>query len=168
MKARDVALFFVLKDTDNTGFTQNLVNKNDRTFYDGNARLNKFLHLAQNIYLAKYGELLYDDDLLAYDNGGVVQEVHKGYGFLLHNKQKLSSSICITEQAKSFLNVFYDVFKNASLDELIQLSHEDESWVDKHKYGSYLKLIKMDTAKYAEQYKKQYSDILQVMDGLGA
>ena len=110
MKARDVALFFLLKDTNNTVFTQNLVNKNDRTFYDGNARLNKFLHLAQNIYLAKYGELLYDDDLLAYDNGGVVQEVQKGYGFLLHNKQKLSSSICITEQAKSFLNVLYDVF----------------------------------------------------------
>ena len=156
MKARDIALFFLSKDMDNTVFTQNLVNMNNRTFYDGNARLNKFLHLAQNIYLAKYGELLYNDDLLAYDNGGVVQEVQKGY------------SICITEQAQSFLNVFYDIFKNAFLDELIQLSHEDESWVDKHKYGTDLKLIKMDTAKYAEQYKKQYSDILQVMDGLGA
>ena len=109
MKARDIALFFLSKDTDNTVFTQNLVNMNNRTFYDGNARLNKFLHLAQNIYLAKYGELLYDDDLLAYDNGGVVQEVQKEYGFLLHNKQKLSNSICITEQAQSFLNVFYEI-----------------------------------------------------------
>lgn len=168
MNARDIALFFLLKDKNGVVFTQNLVDKNGHTFYDGNARLNKFLQLARNIYYAKYGELLFDDDLLAYDNGGVVPEVQKAYRYLCYNKNKLAGSIHIDDKAKRFLDVFYTIFKDAPVDELIDLSHEDDAWLEKHRFGTKTNLLKMDTKKYLSDYKKQYQDILNVMEAMGA
>ena len=52
-KNTDIAKFFLSLDKDHTIFTKDLVDRNDRTFYEGNARLNKYMHLAQNIYIAK-------------------------------------------------------------------------------------------------------------------
>ncbi|MBR3428613.1 MAG: hypothetical protein IKG87_00790 [Clostridia bacterium] len=86
--ARQIAEFFLAHD--DTGLLKDttLITRNGRKFYRGNARLNKYLHIAQNMYIAKTGEKLFSDDLFAYDNGGVVPDVQEKYSILLNrNKQ---------------------------------------------------------------------------------
>ena len=52
----DAAKYLISLDTDRAVFNKKLVERENRKFYEGNARLNKYLHLAQNIYIAKTGE----------------------------------------------------------------------------------------------------------------
>lgn len=158
MKAVDIALFFLSKDN-GTLFNNNLVERDNRTFYEGNARLNKYLHIAQNLYIAKTGKKLFEDTLYAYDNGAVVPAVQESYSVL--QKQSLKNDI--PEDTKSFLEDVYLVLGNASLDELIEISHEDVEWEDKHIY--YKKDDqRMDSMKHIDLYKEQYADMLKVME----
>lgn len=156
-----VAKYFLDKDTNNTEFNKQLIEMNDRKFYMGNARLNKYLHLAQNIYIAKTGKKLIDVDFYAYDNGAVALNIQENYAVLLENKNISCDEI--PEYEKNFLDKFYRAFKSATLDELIELSHEDIEWQDRSKY--YKKEDqKMDSLKYKKEYKKQYEDIVKMLD----
>lgn len=161
MTAKDVAMWFLSQDKDGTVFNKELANKNGRNFYSGNARLNKYLHLAQNIYIAKTGQKLFEDSLYAYDNGAVVPQVQENFAQYLNKKQhpEMPSDI------ENFLFKIYAVLKNATLDELIELSHEDHEWANKCK-GYYKHEQKMDSLKYADEYAEQYEDILRVMEGM--
>ena len=78
LKAIDVAKYFLNKD-DGTLFNNKLVERSGRRFYEGNARLNKYLHIAQNLYIAQHGRKLFEDDLYAYDNGVVIPSVQENY-----------------------------------------------------------------------------------------
>ena len=84
LRAVDIAKYFINKDSDKTLFNKNTICKNGRTFYEGNARLNKFLHLAQNIYFAKHNKLLMDTSFYAYDNGAVIPDIQEHYGALIN------------------------------------------------------------------------------------
>lgn len=154
-----IANYLLSKDTSKSLFNKNLVRKNGRSFYEGNARLNKYLHLAQNIYIAKTGEKLFSEDLYAYDNGAVAPSVQTNYSILL-SRNEVST---LPGDIQSYLDKIYAVFENATLDELIELSHEDSEWVDKHHH--YAKADqRMDSLSRVEEYRKQYSDIIMVMD----
>ena len=129
--AMEIAKYFLSKDKDN------------HTFYDGNVRLNKYLHLAQNLHLAKYGTPLFTDKLLAYDKGAVV------FNLLTD----------IDSETKIFLDKIYDTFKDASVDELIEISHEDNEWKEKNSGISYY----MDSISRKDEYREQYADLLYLM-----
>ena len=47
--------------------------------YDGNMKLQKLLVFADMINVAEYGELLFDDEVLAFKNGCVVEKVRLRY-----------------------------------------------------------------------------------------
>ena len=50
--------------------------------------------------------------------------------------------------------------------ELIELSHEDSEWIDKHNY--YQKNDqKMDSMARKEEYAKQYADMVKVLERMG-
>lgn len=153
--AVEIAKYFLSKDKDKTVFTNNLTTKKNHTFYDGNARLNKYLHLAQNLHLAKYGTPLFTDTLLAYDNGAVAFNVQKKYMSL--KKSNLSTDI--DSETKMFLDKIYDTFKDASVDELIEISHEDNEWKEKNSGTSYY----MDSISRKDEYRTQYADLLYLM-----
>lgn len=168
LTARDVAMYFISKDKDGTLFNKKVVEKNGRKFYEGNARLNKYLHLAQNIYLAKTGEPLFHEKLYAYDNGAVVPVIQENYAVLLERTKEYAVNLREEEKlVKSFLDVFYKVCENATLDELIELSHEDEEWIAKHE-GYTRKEQEMDNASRKEEYAVQYADMVRIMEGMGA
>ena len=59
LSALDVAKYYLSKDPEKKLFNYNIVAKNDRKFYEGNARLNKYLFLTQVVYLAKYEKKLF-------------------------------------------------------------------------------------------------------------
>lgn len=166
LRAYDIACFFLNMDTDKTVFTKNLVERNNRKFWDGNAKLNKFLHLAQNIYIAKTGTKLFEDDFYAYDNGAVVPEIQENYSAILKQCHKHDNA-AMTQEQKNFLTKFFKAFKNAELDELIALSHEDEAWQEK---ASYYKKTdqKMNSISKVKEYKKQYADIVEILDRMAS
>lgn len=157
-KACDIAMYFLNKDTDKTLFTLNLLDRENHTFYEGNARVNKYLHIAQNMHIAKYGEKLFKDDLIAYDNGAIVKEVLKNFPLLY----KVRNNPVIDEITKDFLDRIYKMLENASIEELIEISHEDEAWISKHNNKNSDQL--MDSMEYKNQYKEQYKDALFVLD----
>lgn len=83
-KSIDVARFLLCLDADKSVFAKH-----------GNVKLDKFLYLAQKIYIAKTGERLITDDNSA-----------------------------LTDEQNKFLKKFFKAFKSAELDELIALSHD--------------------------------------------
>lgn len=160
VKGFDVARYFLNLDNRGEIFNKVLRTQNGRTFYEGNARLNKYMHLAQNIYIAKYGVPLMDSVFYAYDNGAVDPEVQENYSVLLERRNQ---EVMLPEKERRFLNSIYRAFRNASLDELIALSHEDSEWMDKH--GHYRKEDqRMDSMARKDEYQAQYADMIKVLE----
>ena len=158
LRAIDVAAYFLEKDGGRL-FTSNVIRRNGRTFYDGNARLNKYLHIAQNLYIAKTGGALFADDMYAYDNGAVIPQVQENYMLLRNHRRQ----VILPDDVSTFLDQVYLVLENAPLEELIDISHEDEEWIKKHRY--YAKDDqRMDSMAHAAEYKEQYADMLRVME----
>ena len=162
MKAETIAKYFLNKDLDNSLFTDELISKNGSDFYNGNARLNKYLHIAQNAYIAQNGKLLFDDDLYAFANGAIVKSVMEEYQRIKTTKSDVKE--VIPEKTKIFLDKIYIMLKNASLDELIDISHEDDEWKNKRASYKTYDEQKMDSLKNIDIYKKQYADALKIMD----
>lgn len=161
LSANDVAKYFLRLDSNNSLFSANVITRNGRQFYDGNARLNKYLHLAQNLYIAKTGRPLMDAVFYAYDNGAVIPEIQERY--MAIRSKKNEGDINISSDEKAFLDKVFLLLQNASVDDLIELSHEDAEWVDKQ--GHYYKEDeRMDSMARAEEYKLQYADALTLMD----
>ena len=79
LKAVNVARYFLYLDNNREKFSDVLVSMNGKTFYKGSARLNKYLHIAQNLYIAKTGTKLFSEDLYAFDNGAVVPSVRERF-----------------------------------------------------------------------------------------
>ena len=116
LKALNVARYFLFLDTDGEMFSGNLVSRNGKTFYEGNARLNKYLHIAQNLYIAKTGCKLFAEDLYAFDNGAVVPSVREKYVLLCRTTKYMPD---IPADCAEFLRKVYKVLQNATIDELI-------------------------------------------------
>ena len=160
--ARDVAAFLFELDKDKQLLSDvSIIERNGRKFYAGNARLNKYIHLSQNIFYAQTGQLLFEDDIYAYDNGGVVPEIQENYMYLKTKKD----SYDLSDDEKIFLKKMYFILQNASIEKLIELSHEDPEWIKRHKYYDKAEQC-MDIESNLEIYKKQYADIIRVMDGI--
>lgn len=156
----DVALYILSLDKKHELFNKTLRIQNGRKFYEGNARLNKYMHLAQNIYIAKYGKPLMDSVFYAYDNGAVDPKVQENYSVLLERRDQ---NIVLAENERRFLDAIYKAFQNATLDELIELSHEDSEWIDKQSF--YKKEDqRMDSMAHKEEYAEQYADIIKILE----
>jgi len=156
----DVVNFFFSLDPKRELFNQKLITRNGATFYEGNARLNKYLHLAQNIYLAMTGELLIDTSFYAYSNGAVVPAIQRDYRIL---SAKASEVFQIPQEERVFLMKLYKAFENADIDEIIEIDHEDDAWQEKSKCITFEEQ-KIDTLKYKEKYKVQYADMIKVLN----
>lgn len=159
VRAIDVAEYFLSKDPDRKLFTKKLQTKSGRKFYEGNARLNKYLHMAQNVFIAKTGGKLFGEDLYAYDNGAVAINVQENYSVLWSRSNQPSFSPEIIE----FLDKLYLILENAPLDELIDISHEDPEWADKHR-GYSKECQRMDSLSRLSEYREQYADVIEMME----
>lgn len=160
LNAYDVANYFLGLDPDRKIFNQNLITRNGSTFYEGNARLNKYMHLAQNFYLAMTGELLIDTAFYAYSNGAVIPNIQRDYS-MLSSKAKEANNI--PHDIEVFLKKVFYAFINADIDEIIEIDHEDEAWIEK---SQKLKFDdqKMDTLSHIEEYKQQYADMIEILN----
>jgi uncharacterized phage-associated protein len=158
LTANDVAKYFLSKDPNRKLFNNNIVVKNSRKFYEGNARLNKYLFLSQVVYLAKYSKKLFEDDFIAYENGPVIKEVMKNYSQLSFKDEQ----IVISEKERIFLDKIYYALEQATYDDLIEITHEDPEWIElsKNTYNAPV----MDLEKHIAEYKIRYKGIIEALN----
>ena len=158
LEAKDIAKYFLLKDKEKELFNTNVIVLNGRNCYEGNVRLNKYLYFAQTVYLAKYGKLLFHENILAYYNGPIIKEVLEKYAVIQGSKNK---EVSLSEEIKIFLDKIYDALKQATCKELVEISHEDTAW--KELSANTFNAPVIDVMKYQEKYKKQYKGLIKVM-----
>ena len=157
--AKEIAQYFLSKDKSRKTFTKELVTRNGRNFYAGNARLNKYLQLSQNVYIGMTGEKLFSDDLYAYDNGAVVPSVQSSYPILYASNFTPSID---DASVRKFLDNMYEILGDAPLDELIEISHEDDAWQEKSN-NFFLADEKMDSMAYKDVYREQFKDVIDML-----
>lgn len=103
--AYDVASYLLAKDTDRTMFPGYVLPGNGRGVDEGNARLNSYLHISQNLYIARTGRKLFEEDLYASDNGAVIPSIQQNYALL----QGKSEGFELDEEKAAFLDRIFHV-----------------------------------------------------------
>ncbi len=158
LNAIDVANYFLKKDRNRKLFKNDIIERNGKTFCEGNVRLSIYLHIAQNVWIAKTGEKLIDVDFYACDNGAVAPGVQRQYRALINNVPK-TREIAFSKEQEEFLDTIYVALESADIDELIEISREDPEWENKHR--NYPKdKRKMDSFKLKDHYKTQYANFV--------
>ena len=151
LRAKDVALYFLSKDPERKLFNRNVVEYNGRKSYEGDIRINKYLFLAQVVYLALYDVKLFSDDFLAYDNGPVIEDIMNSFGRLVSQNEEGN----VSEQVKIFLDKIYMSLENATYEELIEITHEDPEWkkLSNDTYNAPMMNIEQNISEYKKRYK---------------
>ena len=158
-KVEDIAKYILSLDADNTIFQNKLITLQGRNCYQGNVRLNKYLHIMQMVYIAMNNKKLFNDDMYAYDNGVIVDSVMNNYKYLCNNKNNYDIH---DEKIKEYLLKMFNILKYAPLEELIKISHQDEEWQNKHLYYQ-KKDQKMDVDSQIENYKDMCADFIELL-----
>ena len=157
LKADDIAKYFLSKDKNRVLFNNNIVENSNRKSYEGNIRLNKYLLLAQVVYMAKYGKKLFNDDFVAYDNGPVIKDIVNNYPIITARNEQVNLPI----KVKTFLDKIYMALENATYDELIEITHEDPEWI-KLSNNTYNAPI-MNLEDNIKEYKHRYKGLIEAL-----
>lgn len=158
----DVANYFLKKDKGGELFNKKLITRSGNTFYESNTRMNIYIQLTQNVYIAKIGKKLIDVDFYAYDNGVVALEIQGHYQYLLSNINNVKD-FPFSKEEKDFLDKMYVALENAGIDELIEISREDPAWIEKSKHYGKGKQ-KMDSLKSKDLYKRKYANFIRAFE----
>ena len=103
---------------------------------------------------------LFDEDMYAFDNGVVVNSVMNNYVYL---KSMKSSYKIDDEDIKLFIEKMFNILKYAPLEDLIEISHQDEEWKKKHNfYSKKDQLIDVDSQK--QNYKDMCADFIEMIN----
>lgn len=153
-----IAKYYLSKDKNGILFNNNVIIKNDRKFYEGNVRLNKYLFLTQVIYYAKYEKKLINDNFVAYENGPVIKNIVNIYPIISSKREEVK----IPNDIKIFLDKIFNSLENASYEELIEITHEDPEWIrlSNNTYNAPIMYLE----KNIEEYKKRYKGIIAALN----
>lgn len=115
----DFAKFFIKNGADSRPNT-----------YDGNMKLQKLLVLADLANIAEYGEPLFEDQVLAFRNGCVVEKVRLRYknDYSAFKRDSDVYQPDFTENEYSVLNLVMEIFGCASAKELSEINHTFSFW----------------------------------------
>ena len=115
------------------------------------------MFLAQVVYLARYERKLFDDDFVAYDNGPVLVDIMREYSHIVSNNKNST----INDSDKIFLDKIYDALKNATYEELIDITHEDPEWI-KLSHDTYNAPV-MNLEENIAEYQKRYKGLIEAL-----
>ena len=115
----DFAKFFIKNGADSMPNT-----------YDGNMKLQKLLVLADLANIAEYGEPLFNDQVLAFKNGCVVEKVRLRYknDYVSFKRDSDAYQPNFTEREYEVLNLIMEIFGCASAKELSEINHTFNFW----------------------------------------
>lgn len=158
---RDVyeyAKFFIKNGADSTPNT-----------YDGNMKLQKLLVFANLIYLVQYDEFLFDDDVLAFKNGCVIEKIRLRYRNDYYGLKQDSDRFepDFTEKEYEVLKTALDIFGSATARELSEINHTFQFWNNAYQKGTDSKGYH-DKSKSVVNFKEQPDDIEKMREVLDA
>lgn len=115
----DVAKWFVKHNFDSP-----------RNSLEGNMKLQKLIYFAQLIHLAKFDEPLFDEPILAYENGCVVEQVRTAYKNNCYSfvYQARTLKECFAPNQIETLRITAEIFGKIEPDELSELNHLHLGW----------------------------------------
>lgn len=115
----DFAKFFIKNGADSMPNT-----------YDGNMKLQKLLILADLANIAEYGEPLFDEQVLTFKNGCVVEKIRLRYknDYIGFKRDSEAFQPDFSENEYAILNLVMEIFGNASAKELSEINHTFEFW----------------------------------------
>src|SRR4051812_9119794 len=121
LQARNVAEYLLSLDPQRKYFT--LKRMSEKAGYislpiEGNFRLNKLLHILQILYYAKHEKLLFSDNLVAYEHGGVVQIISKSFANELFHLKKYPNAKKLISTEKEFVEKGFNYFSEYNNQEL--------------------------------------------------
>lgn len=110
-------------------FIKNGIDSVPNTF-DGNMKLQKMLVLADMSYIAQYKKPLFEEDVLAFRNGLVVEKVRLRYKNDYYGLKKDSEQFNpdFSENEYEILKAVIGVYGHLSAKQLSELSHVFKSW----------------------------------------
>lgn len=128
-------------------FIKNGMDTSPNTF-DGNMKLQKMLVFANAISIAKYNELLFSEDILAFKYGCVVEKVKLRYRNDYQGLKKDSEVFqpSFSEQEYDVLNLTTGIFGRVSAGTLSKVNHEFRFWIEPYANG-------MDSNSYHDKTK---------------
>ena len=123
----DYAKYFIKNGADSTPNT-----------YDGNMKLQKLLVLADLAKIAEYGQVLFNDEVLAFKNGCVVEKIRLRYKNDYQGFKKDSDSFepDFTENEYEILGLVLAIFGSASARELSEINHTFNFWKQAYQRGT--------------------------------
>lgn len=115
----DFAKFFIKNGADSMPNT-----------YDGNMKLQKLLVLADLANIAEFGEPLFEDQVLAFRNGCVVEKVRLRYknDYIGLKRDSDVYQPDFSEREYAVLNLIMDIFGSATARELSEINHTFNFW----------------------------------------
>lgn len=122
----DFAKYFIKNGTDSHPNT-----------YDGNMKLQKMLTFANAISIAEYGEPLFNDKILAFTNGCVVEKIRLRYKSEYDTFKRESDLFQpdFSEKEYNVLNLTTGIFGSETAKTLSQINHEFKFWNESYKNG---------------------------------
>lgn len=159
-KVENIAKYILSLDKDDNIFVNKLITLQGRDCYEGNVRLNKYLHIMQMVYLAMTDSKLFAEDMYAFDNGVVINEVMNNYAHLKSTKDSYNIA---DENVKNYIEKMFNILKYAPLEDLIEISHQDEEWQKKHRYY-HKKNQLIDVNSQKENYKVMCADFIDILN----
>lgn len=98
--------------------------------YDGNMKLQKLLVFSNLVNIAEYGEPLFNDQVLAFKNGCVVEKVRLRYknDYAAFKRDSELYQPDFSEREYEVLNLTTKIFGNASAKELSDINHVFDFW----------------------------------------
>lgn len=115
----DYAKYFIKKGADSIPNT-----------YDGNMKLQKLLVFADFANIVEHGTPLFNDEVLAFENGCVVEKVRQRYKNDYFGLKKDSENFQpdFTASEYEILNLTLNIFGNAPARELSEINHTFRFW----------------------------------------
>lgn len=125
--AYDFARYYLKKGADSVPNT-----------YDGNMKLQKLLVLADMAHLSEHQKPLFSDEVLAFRNGPVVENIRLRYRNDYYGFKKDSDNFepIFSEEEYDTLNNVLGIFGHLSARKLSDLSHTFESWSQAYARGT--------------------------------
>lgn len=159
-KVENIAKYVLYLDKNNEVFINKLITLKGRDCYEGNVRLNKYLHIIQMVYYAMTDTKLFDEDMYAFNNGIVVDSVMNNYKYLMSKKNSYDIS---DGSIKEYIEKMYNILKYAPLEDLIEISHQDEEWKKKHNYYNKKDQL-IDVEGQKDNYKNMCADFIEMLN----
>lgn len=129
----------------------------NRNTYDGNMKLQKLLFFADFISLVNRGIPLFNDSVLAFSNGCVIEDVRQRYksdcfGLVAESESFIPS---FSAEEKEILQTTIELFADTSAKELSELNHTFSFWKRR-----------LETSTYASGYRSKELAVIPISEML--